>query len=798
MADVTRSPHHPTERHGLLLHAAFGDPTVAIPAFKKWREDGMTIDAVRTLATEPGEERLLPQVYRHLGDDGEAALAGSYRQTWARNRMRVRALVTLLERLREHGIPVLVLKGGALSVIAYADWGARPMTDFDLLVPESKVDAALGVLDGLGFLPTAPIPDGFVEQHHGVELEREGGGRIDLHWQLAHECCGVGSQPFWDSSMPLPLPDFEATTLCPTDHLFHVLIHGARSSPVQPIGWAADALALIGRFGDELDWERLAFLTRTYSVAVPVLSALEWLRRHAPGQVPQSAVDAVARIPAPMWERLEHGVKVRPRRRVGSLPVLLFDHRRVRKAGRDTPGLITYVRQTFRLSRTRELPREVSRLAAKRLLNNGDSLASRSAVMLAGELVVLASGVAAAGITSRALGVERYGIYGLVATIVSWVEMTVPMLFSRAVLGTRATRDAQFEAGVQWLHLGTGLFAAMLLAAASPLLARWLGEPALVSLTLLFAVDVPLTALAASHRVLLIGRGLYARMAVVNTLRSLARVLFIASALSWRPEVSSVILGSIAATTVEVVVGATAIGVRWIARPQLPRLDFRGLVLPLATTSISFRLFRRLDLLMLQALAQSPVATGLYGAAQNIALVMTTVNNSLVPTLMSSLSRLPEGAHAERQRITGDAVRLLLWVFPGIAAFAATADEFAALVYGEPFRAAGPVMALLAIASYAEIVSAVAGAPLITAARVRPLLAAAVPLLPLAVAAHLYVVPHFGGDGAAVVTLVLTLASTLVVMRAAWAMRLLAIPWRAVAAVALLSALSYAAATWLV
>jgi hypothetical protein len=35
-------------------------------------------------------------------------------------------------------------------------------------------------------------------------------------------------------------------------------------------------------------------------------------------------------------------------------------------------------------------------------------------------------------------------------------------------------------------------------------------------------------------------------------------------------------------------------------------------------------------------------------------------------------------------------------------------------------------------------------------------------------------------------------------MRAAWAMRLLAIPWRAVAAVALLSALSYAAATWLV
>lgn len=426
-----------------------------------------------------------------------------------------------------------------------------------------------------------------------------------------------------------------------------------------------------------------------------------------------------------------------------------------------------------------------------------ESLASRSAVMLAGELVVLAGGVVAAGITSRGLGVERYGIYGLVATIVSWVEMTVPMLFSRAVLGARATRDAQFEAGVQWLHLGTGLLAAMLLSAASPLLARWLAEPALLSLTLLFAVDIPLTALAASQRVLLIGRGLYARMAMVNTLRSLSRVVFIAAALWWRPEVSSVILGSIAATMVEVVVGATAIGVGWIARPQLPGLDFRGLVLPLATTSISFRLFRRLDLLMLQALVQSPVATGLYGAAQNIALVMTTVNNSLVPTLMSSLSRLPEGAHAERQRISGDAMRLLLWVLPGITAFAATADEFAALVYGEPFRAAGPMMALLAFASYAEIVGAVAGAPLITAARVLPLLAAAAPLLPLAAAAHLWTVPRFGGDGAALVTLVLTVASTLAVARAAWAMRLVAIPWRALGAAAVLSVVSYLAAAWI-
>jgi hypothetical protein len=55
-------------------------------------------------------------------------------------------------------------------------------------------------------------------------------------------------------------------------------------------------------------------------VTVPVLSALEWLRHHAPGQVPQAALGAIAHIPVPSWQRLEHAVKIRPRRRLGSFP----------------------------------------------------------------------------------------------------------------------------------------------------------------------------------------------------------------------------------------------------------------------------------------------------------------------------------------------------------------------------------------------------------------------------------------------------------------------------------------------
>lgn len=797
---MRRSPHHPTVRHALLLDAAFAGMSVALDGWQRWSSGGRAPDA--------GEQRLLPQVYRHLAgassDPSLQGLAHGYRATWARNRVRVRELARVLRHLKTAGIEALVLKGGALSVVAYGDWGARPMTDFDILVPEARVQDALASLETCGFTPSGPLPSGFLEQHHGVELTCAD-ARLDLHWHLVHECCGdqAVARAIRDSSVPLELDGFEARTLCPTDHLFHVIVHGARASAVQPLGWAADALALVSRHHATIDWNRLIELTRQASAAGPVLSAIEWLRGHVPRMVPAEAVASAEALPLPLWQRLEHVVKVRPRRLVGSLPLLYFDHRRVRQRRPRSAGLVTYVRQTFRLERAADLPAEMARLAARRLTprtaDRGPlaSLISGTAWMLAGELVVLGSAVAAAGITSRGLGVAGYGTFGLVAAIVYWVEMTVPMLFSRAILGTRAARDAEFEAGVQWLLLTTGLLAAALLVAVAPALGRLLAEPGLAPVILLFATDIPLSALASSQRLLLVGRGRYTRVALVNTSRAIARFAFIAGALWWRPEVGSAVLATIAATVVELLAGGSAIGIGWLRRPRRPALDFRGLVLPLATTSVSLRLFRRMDLLMVQAIGQSPVATGLYGAAQNIALVLTTVNHSLVPSLMSSLARLPEGDVDERRRVASRGVWLMLLPLPAIGAFAAIAPELAALVYGEPFRAAGPLMALLAVASYAEILAAVAGAPLIAASHVRPLLVASVPLLPLAFLAHAWAVPRSGSDGAAMVTLVFTLLSAAIVIRAAHALKLLTIPWRATAIALALSALAYAVATML-
>lgn len=801
---MRRSPHHPDEVQALLLRAAFADLPQAADAWAAWRRHGRPPDA--------GAERLLPQVYRHLNRSVDEpslhALAPAYRLTWVRNQVRADALGLLLRDLDADGVPSLVLKGGALAVVAYADWGARPMTDFDVLVRRGAAEEAIARLGARGFRPSAPLPAGFIDDHHGAELQDAAGQRLDLHWSLAHECCGAGDlDVVWQARVPLALGSTHAATLCATDHLFHVIVHGARAGATQPVGWAADALALLVRPDGAIDWDRLIAHAREHEVGVPVRSALGWLRSRFPHLVPLAAVEAAAGIPAPRWQRVEHAVKVRPRPLVGTLPVLLFDHHRLRRRLGAAPGLARYLQRTFRVPGLSHLPRESARLAIGRLRGwlqpaSGSraigpmqaALVGGTARMLVGEFFVLASGVGSAAILSRVLGVGGYGLFGLVAAIVYWAELTLPMLYSRAVLSAKAERDRDFDAGVLWLYTGTGVLFACAIVLGAPLAGRWLGAEGVAGHLMLFAVDVPIAALATGQRVLLVARGAYAHVAAMGTARAAGRFALIAAALAWRPDVTSAIAASIASSVLELGVGTALIGAGWPRRPRLPRLDVRGAIVPLAASSLSLRLYRRLDLLMVQAIARSDVETGLYGAAQNVSLVLTTINNTLSPALLASLSRLDAGADEARRQLAAAALRVLLLPLPALGFCAGCASEIAALVYGGAFRPAGLAMALLAVASYAEIIGAVASAPLIAAGRVAPLVVATAPLVPLAALGHAWAVPRLGTGGAAAVTLLLAVACALAVIRGVVRLRLVEGAGRGAAVAVLVAGLWLAAA----
>ena len=55
------------------------------------------------------------------------------------NRVRMRVLRDILSTYDSAGIPALVLKGAALAHLVYPEPGLRPMSDLDILVPESEL-----------------------------------------------------------------------------------------------------------------------------------------------------------------------------------------------------------------------------------------------------------------------------------------------------------------------------------------------------------------------------------------------------------------------------------------------------------------------------------------------------------------------------------------------------------------------------------------------------------------------------------------------------------------------------------
>jgi O-antigen/teichoic acid export membrane protein len=175
----------------------------------------------------------------------------------------------------------------------------------------------------------------------------------------------------------------------------------------------------------------------------------------------------------------------------------------------------------------------------------------------------------------------------------------------------------------------------------------------------------------------------------------------------------------------------------------------------------------------LKALGGSSADAGLYGAAQNLAGVPGLFALSFSPLVLSSLNRARHHGHEDGgHRFAEFAVRIVVLMFPFVALAAACADEIVRFVFGATFAPAGPTLAILLGGAMSMLVISVTTSVLL--AFDRPSWAAwlTVPLVPVAVIAHLVVIPRFGAAGAATVTASSAAAAaiaTLVTVHAAWA-----------------------------
>jgi hypothetical protein len=110
----------PNPAQRLLLEAALLPGERALAAYRRWRAV-VDLDDI-----DPGSYRLLPLLAHNLAGAADAGLGrarGVLRHTWSRNLTLLASAAGIVTALEDAGIPVMILKGGALAVRCYASLG---------------------------------------------------------------------------------------------------------------------------------------------------------------------------------------------------------------------------------------------------------------------------------------------------------------------------------------------------------------------------------------------------------------------------------------------------------------------------------------------------------------------------------------------------------------------------------------------------------------------------------------------------------------------------------------------------
>lgn len=393
---------------------------------------------------------------------------------------------------------------------------------------------------------------------------------------------------------------------------------------------------------------------------------------------------------------------------------------------------------------------EVSPQAAPQ--SNGRQFLSGTFWVFLAEILVFPTGLVTAGILTRQLGPEGYGVLTLVAVLVSWVEWTIASIFGRTTIKFVSDAEDWRPIGtvVAQLHLGLGLAAAGILWLLAAPIAGLLDIPSFVPYLRLFALDIPIFCLAYAHRQLLVGQGRFSQRAIASAGRWIARLAIIALLVEYAGwSINGAILGSLGASVVELIIGRWFVQPAILSRSSFPPQRLFGYAIPLFIFAISVRLFDKLDLFMLKILGGTVEQAGVYGAAQNLASIPGIFALSFSPLLLSTLNRtLRLEGLPSAQNIGRNAVRTIIALMPFASLAAAASASIVTVVYGEAFTVAGPLLAVLIYASMLLLLISVATAILTAAGRPNLTAMLAVPMLPVSAVGYGLFVPRYGAMGA--------------------------------------------------
>jgi hypothetical protein len=301
-----------TREQTTLLKACLGGGEEAKKAYADWRQ------RVDLRCLDEASYKLLPLLvsnpaFRDAQDPFFIRCRVIHRETWLSNWLHFRKALQQLNQLKMDRW--IALKGLAMILGYYSDFGARVIGDLDLMVSRSEAPRIITALKEEGWAPhfrrLNPCYPGQLERWHAMNFLHPSGVNLDLHWGLCLE-----SSPDVDEEVVVharPVSEKFPGIYRPTSEalLFQICIHGIKHCAVPLIRWIADALLILNKDGPALDWDRLELMAKRSSLALSLHAALDYLQREFGAPIPPHLISRLAAVQIDPREQKEFDANAR-------------------------------------------------------------------------------------------------------------------------------------------------------------------------------------------------------------------------------------------------------------------------------------------------------------------------------------------------------------------------------------------------------------------------------------------------------------------------------------------------------
>jgi O-antigen/teichoic acid export membrane protein len=375
--------------------------------------------------------------------------------------------------------------------------------------------------------------------------------------------------------------------------------------------------------------------------------------------------------------------------------------------------------------------------------------------MLLAESLFPLAGLITAGFLTRKLGAGQYGLLALTLTTIIWIENAITAYFAKATIKLVGETDdwRPLAAHVVRRTTLTGLAAAAGVIVLAGPISGLLGQADLTRTLRLAALNIPALCAALAYRSVLIGTGRFKAGAVGRAARWVVRLALVVLFVEAGWELDGALAGVIGSSLVELAVYRWYVGPGMFRRPPPIQLPMRQYGRMLFGSSISQSAYSSVDVFMVTLLGGTAGLAGVYGAAQNLSRLPSLFLWTFSSTLLATVSRLrAERTEDAARALACDAIRWTMWLLPLAAIVAGSASDVVRAVFGTAFAGAGPILAVLIVGAVGNVMLGVALTLLTAVGRPSRTLVYSVPLVPVALCAHLLVIPRWGAAGATVVT----------------------------------------------